>query len=107
MERRKHGSLLGSIFNHEGAGLLARTCNQSCLFFKNDFTEVWQSAILKHLLFYRLQLSKPLYKLTIMDRQADRQAEKATYRGTSLRSAQKLWGYSQYFGAIIKIKSKL
>ena len=32
MERRKHGSLLGSIFNHEGAGLLARTCNQSCLF---------------------------------------------------------------------------
>ena len=37
--------------------------------------------------------TSPLYKLTITGRQADRQTggqtEKATYRGTSLRSAQK------------------
>ena len=40
---------------------------------KNDLTEVKQRAILKCLLFYHLQLSKPLYKLTITGRQADRQ----------------------------------
>ena len=40
---------------------------------QNDLTEVWQSAISKRLLFYRLLLSKPLYKLTFTDRQADRQ----------------------------------
>ena len=36
---------------------------------KNDLMEVWQSAISKRLLFYCFQLSKPLYKLTITDRQ--------------------------------------
>ena len=35
-----------------------------------------QSAISKRLLFYRLLLSKPLYKLTITDRQADRQVDR-------------------------------
>ena len=49
---------------------------------KNHLTEVLQSAILKHL------LSKPLYKLRIMGGRTGRQAEKATYRGTSLCSAQ-------------------
>ena len=38
---------------------------------------------------YRLLLSTPLYKLTITGRQTGRQAEKATYRGTSSWSAQK------------------
>ena len=58
--------------------------NFACLY-KNDLTEVWQSAISKHLLFYHLLLSKTLYKLMI----TGEQAEKATYRGTSLDSAQK------------------
>ena len=38
---------------------------------------------------YCLLLSKPLYKPTITDRQKGRWTEKASYRGTSLRSAPK------------------
>ena len=51
---------------------------------KNDLTEVWQSAISKRLLFYRLLPSKPLYKLTITGRQADRQTGGQTGRKSHL-----------------------
>ena len=46
---------------------------------KNNLTEVWQSKILKRLLFYRLLISKPLYKLTITDRQAGRQTDRKSH----------------------------